>query len=435
MLVESLDHMCCCVSRHVPAGLLKAITTAATAAARLIRTKTPQLPHSDPNQSAEQALLQVMDNPLHVFAAASNSLLVLWDTVADLTPIAELLPARSPLLGSAVPAASLAMALARAYAADKAFCGPVTYHVLSASLMFARASVSGPHDKHYSTLAHRDVYELLLLGLAVGTGLLHAEYKGKSKQSLLRSMQAAGSSSSSSTGRSSGSMSRRLAVSAHHKELLHALLGVRQLAAVEEVTVPTLSFMMWLVPHAVCEAGRTRLNEATASHKGPGSIWDVEVVPGPLVLPLLLTQVELLALAPPFLTEKLPILQQVLAIMSGSFEELRTWTRAQPWQQQQQQQGNSPNTPSLRTVQSQLQLCVQAVWLQLGPALLALCRRSSGEAAGEDDGDVPGCCLVSTGSGQVLGDVLPRQVYATFSEMLMAVMTWQGEWAGPRVPG
>jgi hypothetical protein len=66
-------------------------------------------------QSVQQAVLQVMNNPLHLFAAASNVVLLLWDTVADLTPVAQLLPAGSMLLDSAVPAASLAMTLARAY--------------------------------------------------------------------------------------------------------------------------------------------------------------------------------------------------------------------------------------------------------------------------------------------------------------------------------
>jgi hypothetical protein len=150
--------------------------------------------------------------------------------------------------------------------------------VLSAALAFARAALSGTHDKHFSTLAHRDVYELLLLCLAVGTGLLHAEYKGTSKQSLLTSMQMAGSSSS---GRSSGSKLRRLAVSAHHEELLNALLGVRQLAAMDEATAFTVSSSNWLILSAVCEASRTRLKEATASYRGPDSSRAVEqVVPG-----------------------------------------------------------------------------------------------------------------------------------------------------------
>ena len=279
---------------------------------------------------------------------------------------------------------------------------------------------------------HRDVYELLLLCLAIGTGLLHAEYKGVSKQTLLNSMQAATSSSSSSSGdsgsnRGRSSKSQRLAVSAHHEELLQALVGVRQLAATDDYTVYTVSTTMWLIPQAVCEAGRTCMNEVNSLQRGtdrdPHTIR--EVVPGALALPLLLTQVEVLALAPPFLSDKLPVLQHMLAIMAGTFEQLRSWTRQQPWQQQRLQR----SSPSLRTVQSQLQECVQSVWLQLGPALLALCRRSSGEVEGEAD-DMTGCHIVSTGSGQQLGGVNPRRVFGTYGDMLMRVMTWTAEWAG-----
>jgi hypothetical protein len=125
------------------------------------------------------------------------------------------------------------------------------------------------------------------------------------------------------------------------------------------------------------------------------------------------------------------MLQQVLPFMSGGFEGFRSWARTQPWRQQQQQQLNSPNVPSLRTVQSQLQLCVQDVWLQLGLALRALCRRSSGEAAEEEEDENKGhCFMVNTGSGQLLGDVAPRQVFATYSEMLVAALTVSGDWAG-----
>jgi hypothetical protein len=327
------------------------------------------------------------------------------------------------------------MVLARAYAGDETFCVPVMYHVLTGALMFARAALSGPHDKHYMTLAHRDMYDLLLLCLAVGTGLLHAEYKGVSKQSLLPSMRAAGSSSSSST----SGKPRRLAVSAHHEELLHALLGVRRLAAADDLTASTVSYTMWLIPHAVYEASRMRMKEKGSAQGGPdrgadrGADSIREVVPRPLALPLLLTQVEVLALAPPFYSEKLPVLQQALAFMSGSFDELRSWTRQQPWQQQQQQQEarNSPAAPSLGAVQSQLQECIQSMWLQLGPALLALCRRSSGEAAGEEDDDMPGCHLISARSGQLLGAVPPREVFATFSDMLMGTgRPWTGGWVG-----
>lgn len=121
---------------RVPAGLLKAISVAATAAAPLINTKQQQLPRGDPTQATTPVVLQLMNNPLHLFAAASNALILLWDTIADLVPVAELLPADSIMLDSAVPAASLAMALARAYAGRREFCAPVMYTVLTAALNF-----------------------------------------------------------------------------------------------------------------------------------------------------------------------------------------------------------------------------------------------------------------------------------------------------------
>ena len=197
-----------------------------------------------------------MDSPIHLFAGASSCLLMLWNTLADLVPIPELLSAGSPLLGSAEPATSPALALARAYAGDQALCGPFMFQVLTTALMLARAAVMGPAVKHYSTLACQDVYELLLLCFAVGTGLLHAEYKGTSKQSLLSSMRATSSSTTTTSGSSNGGSSRgrssagssskgkkdskpgRLAVSAHHEELLHAVIGLRQLPAQQQGTAP-----------------------------------------------------------------------------------------------------------------------------------------------------------------------------------------------------
>lgn len=64
--------------------------------------------------------------------------------------------------------------------------------------------------------------------------------------------------------------------------------------------------LMPLIPLAVCEADRMRAQLV------PGSVSWGEVVP------LLLTQVELVALAPPFLTEQLTVLQQMLSMMTAN---------------------------------------------------------------------------------------------------------------------
>ena len=386
-------------------------------------------------------MVQLMNNPAHVFAAASSSVLMLWNNITDLMPPQELLAAGSLLLDTALPSATLAMALARAYAGDHAFCASVMFNVLPASHTIARAAVAQPTDTYYGVLARQGVYELLLLGFAVYTGLLHAGYKGVSKQSLLPSMRAASSSSSSnggscSRGRSSASSSSkanknskagRLAVSAHHEELLQALLGVRQLAALQDSTASTLLETMWLVPHAVCKARRVRHGEAYELGQSSHSMGR-----GELVLPLLLTQVELLALVPPLLVEQRGVLQLLLSDMPGDCHELHAWTRTLCRQQQQQQQPQQevPSLPCLEVVQAHMWLLVQSVWLQLGPALLALCHRSSGEAVGEDQEGQSGIVFTSA-SGQPLRAAPPRQVYATFSEMLMTALRWQleGRWA------
>jgi hypothetical protein len=86
--------------------------------------------------------VQLSDNPAHVFAAASSSLLQLWNILVDFLPAAELLSLQSLLQDAAVPAATLAMALARAYAGDSVFCATVTYTVLATSRCFAHAAAA-----------------------------------------------------------------------------------------------------------------------------------------------------------------------------------------------------------------------------------------------------------------------------------------------------
>jgi hypothetical protein len=103
--------------------------------------------------------------------------------------------------------------------------------------------------------------------------------------------------------------------------------------------------------------------------------------------------------------------------------QLQAFTRVQHWQLGQQ----APNWPSFSSVQSQLQQFVQSVWLQLGPALLAMCRRSCGEA-GEEGEEVPRC-VVNAMDGTPLGAASSKQVYATFSELLMNINVLQGGWA------
>jgi hypothetical protein len=414
----------------VPAGLLEAYSAAVQAAASFL-SASPQLPRSNSSPQPDQTISQLMDNSVHLIMGASNTLLLLWNTIADLMLDPELLSDGSILQDSAVPSASLAMVLARAYAGDHVFCAPVMYHVLATALMLARAAVAAPPDKHHSTMVCQEVFELLLLCFAVGTGLLHAQYNGSSQQSLLPSIRVTSGSGGGCSSSSKDSKPGRLAVSAHHEELLKALVGVWQLPASDEHTAAAVMDHMWLIPHAVCEAGRVRLRQAYSSPEGPDDGTFAELVPWPLALPLLLTQVELLALVPPFFARKLAVVQQLLSIVDINHSGVRTWADMQQWQppptQQQQQQRSGPNAPSLDTVQSHLQLFVQALWLQLGPALLALCRRSSGEAVGEDQ-EGSGCGFWGTDDRQPLC-AHPRQAFAAFSDLLMNAMPWQGRWA------
>jgi len=81
------------------------------------------------------------------------------------------------VLDSLLPIAALALQLARAYAADRAFCAAVLHPVLVAATAVARAAVAAPnHPKNAlrSVMARREVLDLVLLAFAVGTEQLHA---------------------------------------------------------------------------------------------------------------------------------------------------------------------------------------------------------------------------------------------------------------------
>lgn len=82
-----------------------------------------------------------MDNPVHAFAAASYFLVRLGNNLVQLVPSNELLSAHSLLQDVTVPAAKLAMALARCYARDNFF--GVMSPVLAATSFFVVAAVSG----------------------------------------------------------------------------------------------------------------------------------------------------------------------------------------------------------------------------------------------------------------------------------------------------
>lgn len=287
-------------------------------------------------------------------------------------------------------------------------------------------------------LACQEVFELLLLGLAVGTGLLHVEYKGTSAQALLTSMRTTNSTTASSSGAASqGSGSKRVAVSANHQELLQALVGVQQLPALHDRTAAAVAQLMPFILPAVARASRARLldargqgaaaaNASTISRTSASAKEAVragELAPWQLALPLLLTQMELLALAPSFLAEQLSLLHQLLSMMGAASDQLRPFASAQHWQPGFPR---PPNWPSLDAVQSHMQMFVESVWLQLGPVLLSICRRSSGEAGEEEEDRVR--WVATTPAGERLEAACPRQVFESFSELLMRTLVLSGGW-------
>jgi len=81
------------------------------------------------------------------------------------------------------------------------------------------------------------------------------------------------------------------------------------------------------------------------------------------------------------------------------------------------------NMPPAATIKAQAQLCVQSVWLELGPVLLSLCRRSSGEAAGADDV----ADLGPVSDPGMLG-LSPREVFATYSKLLADLLVLRGRY-------
>jgi hypothetical protein len=143
------------------AGLLKAYAAAAQTAADFF-SSNPQLPRASEAAAALQAADQLLDHPAHVFAAASNFLMLLGNTLVQLVPSNQLLSAQSLLQDTTVPAATLAMALARAYACDAVFVATVMWQVLAASGFFVGAAVSGQAGRPFGGVA------MTVRGLAVG---------------------------------------------------------------------------------------------------------------------------------------------------------------------------------------------------------------------------------------------------------------------------
>jgi hypothetical protein len=350
----------------------------------------------------------------------------------------DLLQPQSRVRDTVLLSATLAMALARVYAGDAAFAAPALVPVLKACMLLARAAVpvpGNPLEPDISMLACQDVLELVLLGFAVSLEQLHAECKGVSHQTLVPRLRTpAGGSSSGAKG------SKQVAVSPLHQELLQALLGVRRLAGLAPVSAALVLANVSLMPGAVDCALVARVQDArsnsnsSSSGSGSGSsagssmtsastkqaVRDGQLVPWQLAFPLYLALVEVTALAPPCFADSLSVMQQLLTELQDSTAQLRKLSFSHFWQQP------PSNQPPLDTVKAQAQLCLEAVWLQLGPVLLSLCRRHSGEA---DEEGGPASVGPSV-SGASLEGLTPRQLFATYSQVLLDAVWRQGEAAG-----
>lgn len=364
----------------------------------------------------------------------------MWCVVSDWMSPLEILSPKSLLLPTVVPTAAMAVAAARRYASDKQRCTPGMTVVLMAADAVAQAALQYHPDTGASTpasavLACQDVMELVLLAFAVGVQQLHAESKGVSSLKLPKS-----SSSSSSSGSSSASRktSWRIAVSPNHQELLHVLLGTRQLdnihlAARElmrdrSVTAAAESINRICAArfHTIKAAGQPSDTNPGGSSSSPGgSRFAVNavrqagqgdaVVPWNLLLPLRLSQLELLGLMPPACMSDEWGLWTVQTLLQDMFNVQVQYTQLssgklhmqQEGEQQQQQPPQTVDLPPLDAVKNQAQLVLRAALLELGPALLALCSRRPDKCVAQDT-------------------TTPRQMYAAYAEVLEGILCSQG---------
>lgn len=410
--------------RLPPPGLLRAYLAASSTAAKIFNSN-PTIPRLAQGAPQQQLMAHLLHDPVQLLAAASTAMLGMWCSVAEFMPAMDLMQPQSLVLDTVTPSAALAMALARTYAGDKTFAAPALVAVLKACMLLARAAVPSPDypsmQPNLSMVACQDVRELIPLGFAVSLEQLHVEYKGVSHQTLVPRLRTPAGGSSGAKG------SKQVAVSPLHEELLQALLGVRRLAGLAPRSAALVRDNGSLLPGAVdcalvarvLDARSSGSSSSMASASAKQAVNEGEMWPWQLALPLHLAQIEVTALVPPYFADRLSIMQKLLTGLQDSTVQLRKLSLSQLWQQP------PSNLPPLDTVKAQVQLCLEAVWLQLGPVLLSLCRRRSGEA--EDDGPVTDGPTVI---GASLEGVTPRQLFATYSQVFLSAVCWQGEVAG-----
>lgn len=325
--------------------------------------------------------------------------------------------------------------------------------ILDAAACVARAAVPSqncPAEPDGFVLAREEVLELILFVYAVGLQLLHADYRGLSRQKLAQgissssssqpsarassaaSSQRASSSSSSKGSRGNGTSgsssstaisNMHVPVPPHHQELLHSLIGVRQVDVSQYKPVADIVLAnMSVIVAAVGDAVLTRIEDAlgmSASSRRSDSEAEArrqavragERLPWALAAAACLVQVEVLALMPSFLANNHAMLLGCVEDAARTIKQANTLVIRWSAQDQLQQ----PDQPSLDTLQTQAQSFLQSPWLQCGPVLLSVC--TSGAT---DSNHV-------TPYKPALLPVELRGLFAPYASMLLAACCWEGE--------
>lgn len=236
-------------------------------------------------------------------------------------------------------------------------------------------------------------------------------------------------------------------MSPNHQELLHALIGVRQLAS--ELHPNSVKLLVGNIGLLSCGVGaclEARVNDANnnnnnnddsvgSSSSGSGSsgdserssgpdssirrqaVRDGELVPWQIALPLHLVQIELLTLMPPHLSADWRVLKSGLEEVLRNLEQLRHLR--QIFEDQKPHPQPPATLPSLADFKALAQAYAQSLWLQLGPVLLSVCRCGGGEV--EPNVDFFGPCDTPGPA------VAPRELFAPDAALLSELILWQGE--------
>lgn len=94
---------------------MRALAAAARAAADFFNS-SPSIQRVEAAPSLLEAAALVLYDPVHLYAAASCSLLTLWGSLTNMMPMLDVMQPGSLLLDTVQPCAAMCVALSRAYA-------------------------------------------------------------------------------------------------------------------------------------------------------------------------------------------------------------------------------------------------------------------------------------------------------------------------------